>query len=309
MSAEKNRQETEDEAMNEFKKYHPIVNFAYFVLVLGFSMSFTHPICRIISPASGFLYSVVLRGGKKTLKTAAYLLPMSAFTAVLNPVFNHEGATVLCYFPWGNPLTLESVSYGISAAAVLVGAVYWFSCYGEIMTGDKLIYLFGRIFPTMSLVVSMIFWLVPKFGAQLKHVIRAQRCMGRDLSAGGIIKRAKCGMTILSVMVTWALESAVETADSMKARGYGLPGRTAFSVFTFDKRDAKSLLFIIITGTYTLAGGLCGGVYFRYFPTMRGDGPSVYKISVFASYLALCIYPVIIEIREERKWKALRSKI
>ena len=35
-------------------------------------------------------------------------------------------------------------------------------------------------------------------------------------------------ITILSIMVTWCLENAIETADSMKSRGCGLPGRSAF---------------------------------------------------------------------------------
>ena len=32
--------------------------------------------------------------------------------AVLNPAFSHHGATVLAYFPTGNPLTLESITGG-----------------------------------------------------------------------------------------------------------------------------------------------------------------------------------------------------
>ena len=46
-------------------------------------------------------------------------------------------------------------------------------------------------------------------------------------------------MRALSVTVTWALENAVVTADSMKSRGYGLPGRTAFARQRFDGRDRR----------------------------------------------------------------------
>ena len=295
--------------MNEFKTYHPIVNFTYFVFVIGFSCVFLHPACLCISLVSGFTYSVMLKG-KKAIKTnLIYMLPMLIVMALINPAFNHEGSTVIEYLPSGNPLTLESIVYGLCAATMIVSVVCHFSCYNEVMTSDKFIYLFGKIIPAMSLIISMTLRFVPKFVSQLKVVANAQRCMGRDVSNGGIIKRAKNGLNILSIMTTWSLENAIETADSMKSRGYGIPGRTAFSIFIFDKRDKKALICILLLGIYTLTGNLMGGMYFRFFPSMKMADISPFGISVFAAYLLLCIYPIIIEIWEVRKWKALRSKI
>jgi len=192
---------------------------------------------------------------------------------------------------------------------MIVSVICHFSCYNEVMTSDKFIYLFGKIIPAMSLIISMTLRYVPKFSAQLKVVINAQRCMGRDVSSGGIIKRAKNGLNILSIMITWSLENAIETADSMKSRGYGVPGRTAFSIFTFDKRDRKALVCIMILGIYTLAGNLMGEIDFKFFPSLKTAEVSVFGISVFVAYLLLCVCPIIIEIWEVRKWKALRSKI
>ena len=110
-------------------------------------------------------------------------------------------------------------------------------------------------------------------------------------------------------MITWALENAIETADSMKARGYGIPGRTAFSIFIFDKRDRKALACILFLGIYIFSGSLMGVLRFSFFPSMKMAEASVFGISVFVAYLLLCIYPIIIELWEVRKWKALKSKI
>lgn len=295
--------------MNEFKTYHPIVNFVYFLFVIGFSCVFMHPVCLVISLLCAFTYSVMLKG-KKTVKTnLIYIIPTLLFAALINPAFNHEGITVIEYLPSGNPLTLESVAYGLAAAIMIVSVICWFSCYNEVMTSDKFIYLFGRIIPSLSLIISMTLRFVPRFSAQLKTVANAQRCMGRDVSNGSIVQRAKHGLTILSVMTTWALENAIETADSMKSRGYGHPGRTAFSIFTFDKRDKKALLCIVILGIYTLAGKFAGGMYFRYFPSIKTNDFSIFEFSIFTAYFALCICPIIIEIREVIRWKAIKSKI
>ena len=295
--------------MNEFKTYHPIVNFTYFVFVIGFSCFFMHPVCLCISLISGFTYSVMLKG-KKAIKTnLIYMLPMLLLMALINPAFNHEGVTIIDYLPSKNPLTLESIVYGLCAATMIVSVICHFSCYNEIMTSDKFIYLFGKIIPAMSLIISMTLRFVPKFSAQLKVVANAQKCMGRDINSGSIIKRAKNGLSILSIMTTWSLENAIETADSMKSRGYGLPGRTAFSIFTFDKRDKKAIIYILLLGIYTLVGNLMGGMYFSFFPSMKAAEFSAFNVSVFLAYLLLCICPIIIEIWEVRKWKALRSKI
>lgn len=290
--------------MSEFKTYHPIVNFIYFIFVIGFSCFFMHPVCLCISLVSGFTYSVMLKGRKAIKTNVIYMLPMLFAMALINPAFNHEGVTILAYLPSGNPLTLESIIYGLCAAIMIVSVICHFSCYNEVMTSDKFIYLFGRIIPAMSLIFSMTLRFVPKFFAQLKVVTNAQHCMGRDVSSGSFLKRAKNGLNILSIMTTWALENAVETADSMKARGYGIPGRTAFSIFTFDKRDQKALICILLLGFYTLAGNFMGGMYFIFFPSIKAVDVSLFHISVFVAYLLLCSSPIIIEVWEVRKWKA-----
>ncbi len=292
--------------MNVFKTYHPVVNFIYFVFVIVFSMFFMHPVCLTISIFCGLLYSAVISGKKAIKANMRYMLPVIAVTALINPLINHEGATILRYLPGGNPLTLESIIYGLSAAVMIAAVICWFSCYNAVMTSDKFIYIFGRIIPGLSLIFSMTLRFVPRFIAQMKEVAKAQRGIGRDASGGGILKRAKNGAAILSIMVTWSLENAVETADSMKARGYGLPERSSFSIYTFGKRDRLALLWILLLGLYIFTGNLMGAMHFAYFPEMKGTHFTPFSVTVFAAYFALCVYPVVIELWEARRWKAIK---
>ena len=146
--------------------------------------------------------------------------------------------------------------YGIVLASMLFIAILWFSCYNEVMTTDKFVYLFGRVIPALSLVLSMVFRFVPKFSAQVKVIRNGQKCVGRDMSNGKLIKKIRYGLTILSILITWALENAIDTSDSMRARGYGLKGRSAFSIYHFDRRD------VTVTG---ILAGLSGGLPFWDF--------------------------------------------
>lgn len=288
-----------------FSSYHPIINFMYFGLVIFFSMFFMHPLCLGISFFCALIYSVSLRGKKGGRFSLLYILPMMLLTALLNPAFNHEGATILAYLPSDNPLTLESIAYGVAAAIMLGAVITWFTCYNEVITSDKFVYLFGRVIPALSLVLSMSLRFVPKFTAQMKVVSEAQRCIGRDVSDGGLIQRAKNGLTILSIMITWSLENAIETADSMKSRGYGLPGRTAFSLYRFDSRDRAALWWLIFCGGYIVSGWLSGGLYFRYYPTMKGMSITAFSLSFMLVYLALCLTPVFLNAAAELKWRRL----
>ncbi len=292
-----------------FSAYHPTINFLYFALVLMFSMFLMHPASLLISLSAALTYAIQLNGGKAVRFSLCALLPMALMAAVVNPVFNHQGVTILTYLPTGNPLTLESMLYGVASAAMLAAVITWFSCYSAVMTSDKFVYLFGRVIPALSLVLSMTLRFVPKFKAQAAVISQAQACVGRDVSDGGLLQRAKNGITILSILVTWSLENAINTADSMKSRGYGLPGRTAFSIYRFDDRDKLALLWLLFCGGYIAAGWAVGGLNWHYYPDLGGVFSGPFSVSFQLCYLALCLTPVILNEREARLWKHLRSAI
>lgn len=288
--------------MSEFKKYHPIVNFLYFVFVIVFSVTEMHPVCLTISLLSSLLCTFVCCGSDRLKNSVLFFIPVFIMTALINPLFNHEGITIITYLPGGNPLTLESVVYGLCSACMIVNVICWFGVYGNIMTSDKFIYLFGRVIPSLSLILSMTLRFIPLFGKQLKTVVNARKGMGIDSSTGSIKTRIKNGLTVLSVMITWALENAIDTADSMRSRGYGIPGRTAFSVFRFSGRDITAVIAIVFLGLYVLVGSFAGAAEILYFPYLKSVPFSLYSVSVYFAYGILCLIPIFIEIWEVIKW-------
>lgn len=292
-----------------FSGYHPLVNFIYFVAVIGFSMLFMHPVSLAISLIAACSYAVYLNGKKTMRMGLIVLLPLLIFTAILNPLFNHMGATILTYLPNGNPLTLESVLYGIAAGVMLISVIAWFSCFNAVMSGDKFVYLFGRVIPALSLILALALRFVPRFRAQIKIISNAQKGIRREAGSGNILQKARHGLKILSILITWSLENGVETADSMKARGYGLPGRTAFSVFRFDRRDAWAMAYILICVAVVVAGAVLGAYRFRYFPTMTGQWSGIWTMMVFAAHLALAMFPLVGNLRKDLLWKRIESKI
>lgn len=290
-----------------FSQMHPIVNFIFFAFVIGFSMFIMNPACLLISLVCALVNALYLNGKKAVRLSVLYLLPTIIIIAIVNPVFNHDGVTMLAYFPWDNPLTLESIIYGIATAVLLSSIVLWFSCFNEVMTSDKFIYLFGRVIPSLSLVLSMALRFVPKFIFQFNVIRNSQKCIGRDISDGKLLQRLKNAAKIISIMISWALENAIETADSMKSRGHGLKGRTAFSIYRFSKRDVAVLSLIMTSGVILIIMSVLDVAKFRYFPSVKGNVISAPAIIYYALYFSLMIMPLAINVWEGIKWKRLRS--
>ncbi|MDE5605187.1 MAG: energy-coupling factor transporter transmembrane protein EcfT [Eubacterium sp.] len=272
-------------------------------------MFLMHPVCLAVSFFCAAFYHSSLNGKKSLGFMIKFALPMLLLTAIINPTFNHRGTAVLCYLPTGNPLTLESILYGISAGIMLVSVLLWFGCFNAVMSSDKLIYLFGKVIPSLSLMISMILRFVPNFKKQFVSVKEAQTGIGRDISNGSILKRLKNVLNCFSIMVTWSLENAIDTADSMKSRGYGLKGRTAFSNYKFADKDTYCLIWLCFCAVYILSGIVSGNLYWRYFPNIKGVTLDPFTISFLIVYFAMCITPIVINKREDKKWKALESKI
>lgn len=292
-----------------FAEYHPTVNFTFFAFVLFFSMVLRHPAAQLISLFTAVLYAFQC-GGKSALKPTVFAgLPLIFFTAIINPAFNHAGVTVLSFLPNGNPLTLESVMYGLSSGVMLCTVLVWFYNFNRVMTSDKFVYLFGKIIPALSLVLSMALRFIPRFIKQFSVVRDAQKCIGRDTDSGNILRRFKNTVAVFSVMVTWSLENSIETADSMKSRGYGLRERTAFSIYKFEPRDKTALFLILFCGIAVLSVFVSRGLAFQYFPSIRCVPATPVTVGAQIIYFVLCIIPFANNEREAKKWTALHSKI
>ena len=287
---------------------HPAISFTYFSGAILFGMLLLHPLFLAASMTAAFSYALYLNGRRGLRFTLLYLLPMMVVAALVNPLFNHRGVTILGYLS-DNPITLESIWFGIAVGVMFGAVILWFSCFNRVMTADKIMHIFGRLLPALSLVLSMVLRFVPRARDQMQEVMAAQRCAGRDIGAGPLRERARSGMKILSILVTWMLEDAIEKADSMKARGYGLPGRTNWSIYRFDARD-KTVLAVLIALLAAIGAGTAGGLAaVTYFPRFSVGGDPVLGPALLILYVVYCFAPLALNGWEAAKWRRLRSGI
>lgn len=285
--------------------FHPWVSFIYFVAVIAGTLLFIHPVFVAVSLACAIFSSVMINGRKTVFATLGFGIPMFVFIALANPLFNHRGMTVLFYL-FDNPVTLEATVYGIVSAGMMFAAVVWFTCYNTVVTSDKFIYIFGRILPSIALIVSMTLSLIPRLIEQIKVIADSHRSIGLDWKSGSIKQRIRSGARILSILVSWALEDAVITADSMRARGYGQHKRSTFSIFRFGKKDGKMLALILILFAAEIFTYASGRGTMEFYPAMFFRKIDLIDIIIYFLYITLGILPAVIQIKEDLKWKQLK---
>ncbi|AHN21830.1 energy-coupling factor transporter transmembrane protein EcfT [Lysinibacillus sphaericus] len=291
--------------MKTFETFHPIVLFSFFVATIGLSMIFMHPIYLTITIFSAISLNIALRR-QLFFKDWKLYVPLFFLMAIINPMISHNGQLVLLYVN-GNAITVEAILYGIAIATMIVAIMLWFSCYNVMMTSDKFIYLFGKVSPSLSLTLSISLRLVPRFRHQLTQIVQAQKVIGMDFTTGSLWHRIKCTVQILSILITWALDNAIDTADSMKARGYGVKKRTAFSIFIFERRDGFVLAMIILLFFSNLVASFIGTTTYYFYPTFGAVKWDIASILFYISYVILLSIPLVFEIWGALKWRSLKS--
>ena len=269
--------------MTGFGSFHPAVLFIYYVLALVFSMISMHPLLALASLCGSFLFYAFLNGGRKTLSQFFFCAGMFVIMAGINAMYVHNGETIL-FFMNDNPITLEALIYGAVSSVMLVSVLMW------------------------CLILSMAFRMIPLFQLQSKKIRQSQKSMGL-YATDAVVDKAGGSFRVFDSLLTWSMENAVDTADAMKARGYGLKGRTNFSLFRFRRRDGIMLgvmafFTAVIVGCFAL-----GGFSFYYYPYVAKMQTTPVAIVGYAAVFLFLLLPGAVEGERKMSWHYWKSKI
>lgn len=288
--------------MRAFSGYNPAVTAVYFLAAAGIAMFTLHPVLL----ASAMLGALSYRAGRHPGRLLLLML-LFLVTAAVNPIVSQNGVTVL-FFLGNRAFTAEACFYGLASAAMIVSVLGRFLAFTDIMTADRLLYVLSRLSPRMALILSMAMRYVPLFSRQAAKIRDTQTAMGlykEDTLTG----RVRGGVRIFSVMMTWALENGIVTADSMAARGYGTGRRTSFSPIRFRASDGVLLALILGLSAVTVTAMARGALDFVYYPAVRWAEPSLLTVLGTAAYVLLSFLPILTDWEAHLRWNFCMSKI
>lgn len=275
------------------------------------------PILAMLSKAPACLITALfcacsIRGfyfGKKAvaggIKTAVlFLILLGTF----NMITNAGGLTVLFQIGERN-FTLESLCFGMANGAMLGAVILWFGCFTAIVPNDRFLYLFSRRLQNTGLLLSMILKLFPETGYKITCIQMADdsAALGEKLSFAGKIKK---GLRQMSCLLEWSMEDSIETADAMKARGYGVCKRSSYAVYRFSGFDQGFLAVMLLLFISAAAGVIRQDQTFWYFPSILWEAKSVFfTLATDMCALIFLLLPILLEIgakggkRTCRSWK------
>lgn len=254
---------------------HPAVCFIYLLLVLVMT-AFTGDPVIMLESLGGAVLLAALSG---RLHGAGWYFVIALTAAAANFVFVHNGETAL-FFVGDAAFTLEALSYGVFTGIMLAAVCIWGACAVRYVTSDKYIWLFGRILPAAGLVLSCAIRFIPLFIRRTREFFSVQNA--RNIS--GYLRA-------FSASVGYSAEQAMDSALSMRARGYGTSRRTSFSVYRFTGSTAAALFSVIILGGACAALMLSGAGRFWFYPAISDIPGSASDIALHCVFALFCAIP------------------
>ena len=303
-----------------FDRYHPAVALLYCGVVLVFSMAAMQPVYLVLAFVGLFAFDAVLRGAKAPLHNLIWQAPLVLILAVANPLFVSVGSTEL--FRIGlHAVYLEALVYGLCQGLMLVNALLAFSIAARVVTSDKVLCVLGNAVPTIALMISMTMRLVPQFVCRGKSISSTQKACTSAAHAA----RAACTsapspekpaqkrlpraskasrkaffankLRLSTVLMSWGMEDSLETADAMRARGWGVAGkRTTYQRYRFRRTDALAIAFIALIALAAAVSAYAACAQFSFYPRISGIAPWF----SYLPYLVLLALPTVLELKERR---------
>lgn len=273
---------------------HPSVCFLYLLAVIGLTAFAGNPVI-ILESAAGAALLAAASGG---IKSAGAFGGIALAAALANFLFVHNGETSL-FFVGDTAFTLEALVYGAFIGVMLAAVCVWGACAVRFVTSDKYIWLFGRIFPAAGLVLSCAIRFVPMFIRRTKEFAAVQDNAG--LPYAGTVRGY---LRAFSASVGYSAEQAMDSALSMKARGYGTARRTSFSLYRFTFRVVLAMAAVIGCGVLCIGLIIIGAGEFYFYPALSEIPADWSDIALYCGFGALCVMPVVVVAYEKMRTRA-----
>ena len=220
----------------------------------------TNPVYKTLVLAAALAALVAGAGFRRTRRLFAAAVLIAAFAVVLNLVSAHLGATVLFTLPAqlpaiGGPYTLEALAYGATGGITVAAAILAAAPFSLLLAPHEVMDALPAALSRTGAALAAALNLVPAVGATFVQVSEAQRMRG--WRPRGPRSWAEVAVPI----VLTSVESSIQLAESMEARGFCSGPRTHMSPV---RMSSQSWVLVVASGsavalfTLSIAAGWVG---------------------------------------------------
>ncbi|WP_416325107.1 hypothetical protein [[Eubacterium] hominis] len=285
--------------MQELKRYHPFVISVYVFTFLMWNTLISHPFIHVMILLLSWM--LLLEFDVSMRSTLRNNLLFILLTTLSNPIVQHRGVYVL-FTIWNTPITLESLAYGADLGCMLSGIINLFRIYSHMIQTDQILYMMTRISPNVATVCSLSMIQLSRLQKQYHDLSFARSLMVHHNSFFAKIKE---NIWIVSSLITWLMETSVETSLSMRSRGYGIQKRSCYQKYKMERRDRLLLGYEVITIGLSVYASM--GLKFWWYPTFYAHIEIGSAILLCVLILLYCALPFVFTRKETALWEDIES--
>jgi energy-coupling factor transport system permease protein len=253
------------------------VGAAYCVALAACAIVVDHPLVLGALLAAVLGAGVAARCLDELRRVLRYALPLAVVTVALNPLFSHQGLTVLARLgevpPFGElDVTLEALVFGAAFALKLVVVVLALGLFAAAVDPDEVLRLLRRVSLHSALTASLATRLWTVLERDGRRIADAQRCRadwreGPERRVAALRARA----AVIRAVAAGALERAVDVAATLEVRGYGSVRRPPRLAAPWSRHDLAFAAAALALVGMTAAARLGGLARFDAYPTVHGS--------------------------------------
>ena len=194
---------------------------AWCVVLALVALSFEHPVVLGGLLATVLLAAAGARVARRVALALAFALPVAVAWALINPLVDRRGLTVIARLGEVPALgqldvTAEATAYGGVLALRVLVVIGCFALLSAAVDPDDLLRAFRRVSFRSALTAALATRMVPVLARDARRLHDAQRCI-----AGAPAPRR----AVVRAVASGALDRAVDVAATLEVRGYGAARR------------------------------------------------------------------------------------
>ncbi len=185
----------------------------------------TNPAYKAAVLAAALLALVAGAGLRRIRRLLYAITSVGTFAALLNFASAHLGATVLFSLPAsipgiGGPFTLEALAFGLTGGLTIGAAILAAAPLSVLLSAHDVVDALPRALSRSGAAIAASLNLVPAVGATFIQVSEAQRMRGWRP------RGPRSWAEVVVPVVLTSVESSIQLAESMEARGFDSGPRT-----------------------------------------------------------------------------------
>src|SRR5712692_9829635 len=199
-------------------------------------LSTSNPVYKVMVLAAALSALAAGAGLRRIRGLLVAVLLISAFAILLNFVSAHLGTTVLFELPAqipgiGGPYTLEALVFGASGGITISAAIMAAAPFSLLLASHEVMDALPAALSRTGVALAAALNLVPAVGATFVQVSEAQRMRGWRP------RGPRSWAEVAVPVVLTSVESSIQLAESMEARGFGSGPRTHMSPVRMSSQD------------------------------------------------------------------------